>query len=52
MLYQRYNEIQISNYIAQLLYGNVINELFFIIVLDFKYYEKEFELDMYYLITV
>jgi len=49
MLYQSHNEIPVSNYISQLLYGKVIDEIIFINGLDFSKCDKEFELDVYYL---
>ena len=52
MLYQSHNEIPVYNYICQMLYGKMADEIVFIDGLDFSKYEKEFELDMYYLSMV
>jgi hypothetical protein len=52
MLYQSYNEVPIYNYICQMCIGKIVDEIIFIDGLDFSKYEKEFELDMYYLSMV
>jgi len=52
MLYQSYNEVPIYNYICQMCIGKIADEIIFIDGLDFSKYEKEFELDMYYLSMV
>jgi hypothetical protein len=49
MLYQMHNEIPVYNYICQMLYGKMADEIVFIDGLDFSKYEKEFKLDLYYL---
>lgn len=49
MLYQSHHEIPVYNYIEQLLNGKIVEESVFINGLDFSKYEKEFELDVYYL---
>jgi predicted GTPase len=52
MLYQSYNEVPMYNYICQMCIGKIVDEIIFIDGLDFSKYEKEFELDMYYLSMV
>ena len=49
MLYQKYNEIPVLNYISQILYGKEADELIFINGFDVSEYEKELQLDLYYL---
>jgi hypothetical protein len=44
-----HNEIPVYNYICQMLYGKMADEIVFIDGLDFSKYEKEFKLDLYYL---
>uniref|UniRef100_A0A6C0IRI5 Dynamin N-terminal domain-containing protein n=1 Tax=viral metagenome TaxID=1070528 RepID=A0A6C0IRI5_9ZZZZ len=49
MLYQSHNEIPVSNYISQMLYGKEADEIIFINGLDISEYENELKLDLYYL---